>query len=99
MATANSWYIEPADGASTSCYNAQVNGENILGGEEGEFFIPPGHRFVPTDHELIESYLLSKILCRRLPCNIINHIDSLHTCDPWKLPIRKSRYLLFVTSI
>lgn len=55
------------------------NEENIKDGEGGylPFYVPPGHRFVPTDCELVEHYLLNKILGRQLPCNIIKYIDSL----------------------
>lgn len=47
--------------------------------DEGDSIIdvPMGWRFLPTEKELVESYLSSKVALRPLPAKIIKEIDAL----------------------
>ncbi|KAL5582314.1 hypothetical protein UlMin_014756 [Ulmus minor] len=45
----------------------------------------PGFRFHPTDEELVEFYLKSKVEQRSLPIELIKQVD-IYKYDPWDLP-------------
>lgn len=47
--------------------------------------MPPGFRFHPTDAEIIDSYLLKKVMDRWFQSVAVGEID-LNKCEPWDLP-------------
>ncbi|KAH6817376.1 NAC domain containing protein 87 [Perilla frutescens var. frutescens] len=47
--------------------------------------MPPGFRFHPTDYEIINEYLLHKVIHRWFRAVAIGEIN-LNTCEPWDLP-------------
>ncbi|KAG2317822.1 hypothetical protein Bca52824_020944 [Brassica carinata] len=54
-------------------------------GYEDETIMPPGFRFHPTDEELINYYLLKKVLDSSFTCAAISQVD-LNKSEPWELP-------------
>ncbi|OMO98337.1 No apical meristem (NAM) protein [Corchorus capsularis] len=54
-------------------------------GQSNELILPPGFGFSPKDHELIEWFLVNKIMGIPIPYNIIKDID-VYECDPRQLP-------------
>lgn len=61
---------------------AEIFEEEVSGGEYG---LPPGFRFHPTDEELVTFYLTSKIFSESF-CGVdIVEVD-LNRCEPWELP-------------
>nr|WGV39943.1 cup-shaped cotyledon 3-like transcription factor [Orchis italica]WGV39944.1 cup-shaped cotyledon 3-like transcription factor [Orchis italica] len=60
----------------------EIFDEDVSGGEYG---LPPGFRFHPTDEELVTFYLASKIFSGSI-CGVdIVEVD-LNRCEPWELP-------------
>ncbi|KAK8956875.1 Protein CUP-SHAPED COTYLEDON 3 [Platanthera zijinensis] len=66
----------------------QIFDEEVSGGEYG---LPPGFRFHPTDEELVTFYLASKIFSGSI-CGVdIVEVD-LNRCEPWELPALNDPY-------
>ena len=53
--------------------------------QDQKFELPSGFRFHPTDEELINYYLIKKVLDRRFSAIAIADVD-LNKCEPWDLP-------------
>ncbi|KAK8963613.1 Protein CUP-SHAPED COTYLEDON 3 [Platanthera guangdongensis] len=75
---------------------AELGWSEIIFDEEvsgGEYGLPPGFRFHPTDEELVTFYLASKIFSGSI-CGVdIVEVD-LNRCEPWELPGFKIYFLL-----
>ncbi|KAK3011822.1 hypothetical protein RJ639_010629 [Escallonia herrerae] len=76
---------------STNC--GPIMDDNRLPFDEREDYVadyresvyyPPGYRFAPTDNELVEDYLGTKLKRRRLWSNVIREVD-LYDHDPKSL--------------
>lgn len=48
-------------------------------------FVPTGFRFLPTDEELVCSYLEKKIQGKPLPCDIISECELYGVKEPWEI--------------
>ncbi|KAL2510131.1 NAC domain-containing protein [Forsythia ovata] len=66
---------------------AEVDDDDEPSTMNKEFILPHSYRFNPTAIELLEHYLINKIL-RQLVWNSIREIDF-YQCDPEQLPIRE----------
>uniref|UniRef100_A0A0D6QY54 NAC domain-containing protein n=1 Tax=Araucaria cunninghamii TaxID=56994 RepID=A0A0D6QY54_ARACU len=55
----------------------------------GQFSLPPGFRFFPTDEEFVSFYLKRKVCRQRLPPHGIAEIE-LYKHEPWDLPGKSS---------
>lgn len=49
------------------------------------FMVPPGHRFVPTDEELVGYYLFNKVTGMALPEGVIPECDLYGDLNPWDI--------------
>ena len=50
----------------------------------------PGFRFHPTEEELLDFYLKSTVLGKKLHCDIIGRLN-IYDHDPWDLPGKNSQ--------
>lgn len=57
--------------------------------------MPPGFRFHPTDSEIIDYYLLKKVMDRWFQAVAVGEID-LNKCEPWDLPRNYSTFFFFL---
>ena len=50
----------------------------------GQFSVPPGFRFHPTDEELLHYYLRKKVSYEAIDLDVIREVD-LNKLEPWDL--------------
>lgn len=53
--------------------------------QETRAFIPVGFKFRPSDQELIEHYLYSKVFELPIPCDIVRECDLYGSQEPWEI--------------
>lgn len=61
-------------------------------GGNGQFSVPPGFRFHPTDEELLYYYLRKKVSCEAIDLDVITEVD-LNKLEPWDLKGKRTLFL------
>ncbi|KAL6517967.1 hypothetical protein OROMI_033668 [Orobanche minor] len=61
---------------------------------DGEYKLPPGFRFQPTDEEIVFEYLASKTFSNPLPAQVIPELN-IFSFDPWELPGNSDKDMYF----